>query len=385
MRRPGFFAKQILISKFILFQICLTILLFSCSGPSSEPLTYVEEEIVFFSNPNELHGTLILPEKKGQHPAVVLLHGSGRGSGDSPYYIDNSFNMVQSGFAVLRYDSPGKGKSIGNTFGETLEYRTQEAISAVKYLQSRDDIKSDAVGLWGISQGGWICQMAAADSNEIAFIIPVSGPGVTPAEQEVFRVEMESKAAGFTEVEISKAVLMRRLMVDVFLSEPKYENLNKEVSVSLGKGPWDDFHALIYNKTEDFDLELKQIYDILTSIQDENWSRFLHLDEALPMIENLPKEQWKGIKTSFEAMMINDPADYLSKVRCPVLAIFGEEDKVIPVERSVELYKLYLKNAGNKDVTIKVFPNADHRIFVGEKQASGYYDIISEWLLDLNF
>jgi dienelactone hydrolase len=386
MSRHVFFKKKSLTAIFILFQISLALFFISCSESSTTPFSFVEEEIAFTSDPNELFGILTIPEKKGPHPAVVLLHGSGRGIGDSPYYKDHSHHMAQSGFTVLRYDSPGKGKSTGNTFGESLEYRTQEAIAAVKYLQSRDDIKTDAVGLWGISQGGWICQMAAAASEEIAFIIPVSGPGVTPAEQEVFRVEMESKAAGFTEEEISKAVLMRRLMVDIFLSEQKYETMNKEESARIGQGPWNDFSALIYNKKpEDSGIELKPIYDILTSIKDENWTRFLHLDEVLPMIENLPQEQWETIKPSYAAMMSHDPADYLSKVSCPVLAIFGEKDKVIPVERSVELYKSYLNKAGNEDVTIKVFSDANHRIFVRGKQAPGYYVTLSEWLSDLAF
>jgi hypothetical protein len=59
------------------------------------------------------------------------------------------------------------------------------------------------VGLWGISQGGWVCQIATAAPDKVAFIIPTSGSGVPPVEQKVFRVEAESKAAGFNDAKTS--------------------------------------------------------------------------------------------------------------------------------------------------------------------------------------
>lgn len=68
--------------------------------------------------------------------------------------------------------------------------------------------------------------MAVAQSEDVAFIILVSGPGVTPAEQEIYRVEAESKAAKFTQDEISKAVLMRRLMVDIVSGKQTYKEIN---------------------------------------------------------------------------------------------------------------------------------------------------------------
>jgi len=76
--------------------------------------------------------------------------------------------------------------------------------------------------------------MAAASYDQIAFIIPVSGPGVTPAEQEVYRVEMQSRVMGLSEDEVARAFLIRRLMVDVFLIEPKYEAVNYDQAKRLG-------------------------------------------------------------------------------------------------------------------------------------------------------
>lgn len=346
--------------------------------------TQAEVEVNFQCDPNDLFGVLTLPDSEGPHPAVVLLTGSDRGGVEDPYYRDHAHKMAQSGFAVLRYDSPGVGRSSGSIVGETLEYRTKEAIAAVKSLQSRKDIKPDRVGLWGVSQGGWICQMAAAAYDGVAFIIPVSGPAVTVVEQEVHRVEMQSRFAEFTEEEVTKAVVMRRLLADAVLSEPRYRAINKDEAGRLGSGPWDDLIEMIYaDEQVDPDEELARMKAALAVAEEEPWAKYLHIEQILPMFESLPPGAWGQVKVSYGAVMEVDPADFLSGVRVPVLALFGEADTFLPVARCVTLYEKYLGEAGNEDFTIKVFPNADHTIKIDGEPAPGYYETITGWLLNL--
>jgi dienelactone hydrolase len=345
-------------------------------------MLYFDEDVSITLETQELDGILTRPTSEGPHPAVVLLHGSDRSGKEDPYYKKHAERMVQAGFAVLRYDGPGWGgqSSEGPGF-ETLEYRTDEAIAIVRYLQSRPDFQTNTVGLWGISQGGWICQMAAATYDGVAFIIPVSGPGVTPAEQEVYRVEKESKAAGFDEDEVAKATLMRRLMIDVVVVEPLYKNINRSESERLGDGPWREIVEMVYSADPvDPVSEHGKIIEILTAIKGERWTKFLHLDQVLPMFESLPPQAWEMAKGQMRVVMDVDPANFLTKVHCPVLAIFGEADTSIPVEKSVALYKQYLGEAGNEAVTIKVFPKASHTIHVGEEFAPGYFKSIITWL-----
>lgn len=341
------------------------------------------EEVKFTVNATELNGNLTRPAADAPCPALVLLHGADRSGKDDPYYVEHAQQLVRSGFAVLCYDGPGWGGGSGQGQGfETLEYRTEEAIAAVRYLQARPDIKPNVVGLWGVSQGGWICQMAAASYKGVAFIIPVSGPGVTPAEQEVYRVEAESRAEGFDEDEIAKAVLMRRLMMDIVISAPMFREVNVSESRWLGGGPWSELVELTYNPIEPV-AEHGKVVEVLLSIKDERWAKFLHLDEVLPMLESFPPQAWGMVKEQMRAVMEVDPADFLTKVCCPVLAIFGEKDTSIPVAKSAALYKRYLHEAGNEAVTIKVFPNASHTIRVGETFADGYFDGMVKWLRDL--
>jgi len=313
------------------------------------------------------------------------LQGAERASAQHPYYTTHAEKLVRSGFAVLRYNGTGWGGGASNDAGfETLEYRTQEAIAAVKYLQSRPDINPSGVGLWGISQGGWVCQMAAAAYDGVAFIIPVSGAGVTPAEAEVYRVEAMSRAAGFDDDEIAKAVLMRRLMVDAVLDEPMYQQINLTESNRLGNGPWREMTEVVYRpQPKDFAVEFEEFVRIFKSIKDERWAEFLELDQVLSLFDSMPPQAWGTVRDQMRAVTIVDPAEYLVRIHVPILAIFGENDTFIPVERSIPIYQQYLGEADNQAFTYKVFANADHGIRISGKFADGYFDLMLNWLRNL--
>ena len=189
--------------------------------------------------------------------------------------------MDLEGFAVLRYDRPEVGKSTGEVSFQSLENRSEEALAALHYLQSREDIMSDKVGLWGISQGGWVISMTAADfPQDVAFIIPVSGSGVSVAEQQVHSIESESRNAGFAEEDITKAVIFGRLLIDWQLVNPIFKEENLLDAQSLGGGPWTSFMELVYEPGDITPAEgFLQGIEILQSIQDDNWAKHLYLKE----------------------------------------------------------------------------------------------------------
>ncbi len=59
------------------------------------------------------------------------------------------------------------------------------------------------------------------------------------------------------------------------------------------------------------------------------------------------------------------PVDRTAKLRCPVLAFFGEKDAFIPLD-SVEQLKAEAKRLG-KQVEVVVYPGADHGFFCNER------------------
>lgn len=381
-----FFNRFRSISIIILF---LTACTASTPNPTPTPTTFLswsEEPVTFSSDTNQISGILTLPDKPGPFPAIVLITGaaneySGLRSGiTNTYLINQAHNIVKDGFAVLRYDPPGVGKSTGDSRLESLEDRVQESLAALNYLQTRPDISPDRVGLWGISQGGWVIEMAAADApQDVAFLISVSGSGVSVADQQVWGVETQSRAAGLSETDVSKAALFSRLLIDWQLAEPIYQAANQATAAQLGDGPWQDFMKLVYESgTLTPSESLQAGIKILEAIQNEPWTKALYLKSVyLPQLHRISPEQAAGMKGKTNKNLLTDPKDFLPKVTCPVLAVFGADDLYVPVQKSEELYEMYLNQAGNKNFKIVVFPNADHAL---NGAMSDYWKTISEWL-----
>jgi pimeloyl-ACP methyl ester carboxylesterase len=293
---------------------------------------------------------------------------------------DQFQTMVKSGFAVLRYDPPGVGSSTGDSRHETLNDRVQESMAALHYLQTRTDIHPDRVGLWGVSQGGWVIGMAAADNpQDVAFLISVSGSGVSIAEQQVWGVETQSRAAGLSEADVSKAALFARLLIDWQLSKPIYQAANQAAAAQLGDGPWQDFMKLVYEPGGITPTESLQAgIEILEAVQGQPWTKALYIDSVwLPALRRVTPEPRIDSVGNSDRGLLTDPKDYLPEVTSPVLAFFGEDDLLVPAHKSAELYEKYLSQAGNTNFKIVVFPNADHGLFGA---TADYRRIMSEWL-----
>jgi pimeloyl-ACP methyl ester carboxylesterase len=376
--------------------LCLSVLVLSpltaaCAGgaPSptaSPPTPWIEEEITFGFGANQLHGVLTLPPGAGPWPAIVLVSGSistdtGVRSGtSSPYLREHARKMAPRGFAVLRYDPPGVGRSTGESGFEPLDLRAEEALAALQALRARPDIDAVRVGLMGSSQGAWVIAMAAARApQEVAFLISVSGSGVSVAAQQWYSIERQSMAAGMSEQEVVQATLFGRLLIDWQLATPVYREENEETAQYLGEGPWSRFLALVYEPGEITPAEgLQRGIEILRSIQDEPWAKYLYLRELyLPQLEGIPPEQVEAVRVMAGKSLLEDPSEYWTQVQCPVLAIFGEKDLLQPTQRSAALYEQYLTEAGNDDLEIVVIPGVGHSIGMS---TPGYWEALSAWL-----
>jgi pimeloyl-ACP methyl ester carboxylesterase len=315
---------------------------------------YRSEEVQFRCGENILAGVLVLPETPGPHPAIALVFGSG--PTDRTYYgmaphLWRSF--ARHGFACLVWDKPGVGKSTGDYNAQSFRDRADEALAAARFLRRRPEIKRDRVGLWGHSQGGTVATLAASLSEDVAFLIEVGGAQVVAWQQDSLRVEAQMRADGHKEEEIREAVDFARMRMGLIRGEGEFEKLEK-AHAGVENRPWFEYVGRCNR-------------DLFYS--------------ARKMVEFDPGPAWE-------------------KVRCPVLAIYGEKDTSLPSEKSIPIILRGLEKGGNRDVTIKVFPRADHGLSTtktgGPKEARerskarrpgespdftpGYLDHMTNWL-----
>jgi len=156
----------------------------SLQGPSLSEMEYTE---IHFNNGDlPLAGMLFVPEGEGPFPTVVIIHGSGTSHRDSKWYLSVTQHLLDNGIAVLLPDKRGSEKSEGEWRGASFEDLAGDALSAVEYLKSQDHLEYSSIGLLGMSQGGWIAPLAASKSDDISFVVSMSGAFVTTDEQLLY-------------------------------------------------------------------------------------------------------------------------------------------------------------------------------------------------------
>jgi len=298
-----------------------------------EPSRYQQEQVSFHNGEVKLAGTLFVPLGKGPHPAVVFFHGSGPQTRES-YLRFFADLFARRGIATLIFDKRGTGASTGEVWyrtGDRFDNLVADTLSGVRFLLSRPDMAPKKIGLWGLSQGGWLAPLAASRSKEIAFLIVVAGGGVTPAEQEVYDDEVKLRDKGYPPEEVAEAVAL----------------LRQADNVIRGGESWEKFAAA------------------RALAQKKAWFALL---DRYPV--KLPKgdDTWR----SGSAEMDFDPHPLWENTTIPVLAIYGETDKSTPARESARRVELALRKGGNKDFTIKIFPQADHGLWVSPQKADGW-------------
>lgn len=166
---------------------------FGCTNVSHEELgdyNHTYSEVTYQSEGVSISGGLWLPDKKGPHPAMVIVHGSGHTTKNAGNNMARHF--VKLGFAVLTYDKRGVGKSEGvyvgryNTSEKNLNLLAKDVSAGIDFLKARADIDNHQIGLYGWSQAGWIVPIIASMQDNIKFSILISGPTVTVGEENYY-------------------------------------------------------------------------------------------------------------------------------------------------------------------------------------------------------
>ncbi|HEV2872664.1 MAG TPA: alpha/beta hydrolase [Actinomycetota bacterium] len=273
-------------------------------------------DVKFENQGTQLLGSFRRPEPGrkggGPYPAVAFVDGSGPAERDG--WDDEAEVLAGAGFASLAWDKPGVGGSGGDWRDQSLQDRAAEALAAVACLAAQEDVDPARIVLLGGSQGGWVAPLAASMSPTVAGVISLSGPGVSPYQQEAYRVEAMLRHAGVAEEQIAEAMAF--------------------------------FHHRATRLRRGDDLE--EVLAEQLAHRDAPWYPALGDDGV---VEHL----------AFMARIYDyDPAPALERVTCPLLAIWGQRDVYVPVAASAERFAAALGRAGNGSFRLEVVPDADH-------------------------
>lgn len=332
------------------------------------PYSYEEEEVNFENNLESVNlaGTLTLPRSSRSFPAVILIQGS------SPHDRDYSSDghkvflvwadyLTRAGFAVLRFDKRGNGKSTGDYSISTLKDSAQDVLAAIEYLKSRNDINPQQIGLIGHSEGGMVAFLAASKSDDIAFVLSMAAPCVNAEEIVCNQEALLMRVDGISEDLIIKTHSLRRQMFTLLKREKDRRIAEKKLREII-----------------------IQYFDSLSPSQKELAEAYFGtVEQQIQMFNSARFRYW----------LVYDPTIALKQVTVPIFALNGKLDLIVTPQQNLRLIAQTLENEDHKDFMILEIPQLNHAFQTCQTGSIKEYEkieettspfvlnIMSEWLL----
>jgi len=359
---------------------------------ASQPI--VESEIEFHAGETRLAGTLLVPSSRGPHAAVVLLGGSDRSArGPAKERLARAF--AEGGVIALTYDSPGTGRSSGSALTQTRIDRAREAIAAIRFLRGVEGVAADRVGVCGGSEGAGVALMAASLDSSAAFSIAISGGfGLTIMELSRYRIDAMGLRRGLSDEDILRAHALEEILYALLSGQDVVEwRLVRARTERWTDEPWNDLIGFVESCRGDLTDARKQELWIDFKRILARWMHEAWFEVAIPDRRNLDRVLAMDA-TMFFSFLARSPlaagAWYvgpeeirlLTGVRCPVLAVWGQQDDFFAPHRSAAWLGAILEQAGNDDVTLRILPEGDHSLWNDriDAYAAGYPELLPAWV-----
>jgi len=283
--------------------------------------TTVATELSWRTDDVAIEGTLTVPSGEGPFPAIVVLHGGGDSSRDSPPYAFWGDYLPRLGIACLLYDKRGNGGSTGDWQQVGFEERARDVAGGLARLRSEPSIDATQLGLLAVSQGSWIAGLVARSDPSVRFVAHVSGPAVPVVEADTYAVEAELRRDGWAERDSDERLRLWQLNAEVARdpdSDEAWERLQAGIE-AVRQRPW--FQTNPYDP-----------------------------DRRSP---------WR---TWYREVLDYDPRPVLEALDIPMLWVFGAMDSESDPARNISILEDF-RRAG-KDYTIAMYPQTGHGLLV---------------------
>ena len=264
----------------------------------------------------------------GERPraTVILIHGNDPETREMGFIIPF---FVCSGINVISYDQRGMGESAGSWLLNGPSQRADDVAAIYDVMRGDPHVDSHRIGVWGFSNGGWTAPLVSL-YRPVAFMLLKSAPTESLAQNIDYEVEQ---------------TMRRHNAEDAF---PQAVILWHAFERALdGTASWSYAKHL-------HDLDAKQ-----------PWFQYSLMPE-LGISISPPPLMIAGLRR----FVTFDPTHALLAVSStPTLALYGALDRNVDAADSAAHLREYLTRAGNRDITIKMYPDAGHQLIVSK---SGY-------------
>jgi uncharacterized protein len=309
--------------------LVLSLLLLPACARQPQPARV--EEIAFESGSFHIVGDLRLPEGTAPFPVVLFVHGSGAADRTNfGGYLPIIERILDAGYAVFSWDKPGTGESTGQVDNTPRVYhqRAQIVLDAIEVMKKHPVIDHRRIGLWGISQGGYVMPLALSQTKDIAFMICVSCAGVAGDDQLAYQLISQTICEGAPKEKDSQ--------LKTLLSELD--------------------EARSFETYEEY-VHYREVLSALREIGSDTTTGF-----RVPGI--IPEFAWQANDPEVEGWW--NPVRVIEQTRIPVLVINGDKDTNLDPIQGAYAWRKALEQAGNPNSQVEILPGINHFMFASE-------------------
>ena len=311
--------------------------LYAANNAVRKSMNFHQEEVSYRNNAADvtLTGTLTLPQATTPVAAVVLIAGYGPSDRDATransYFKVLAEYLTEQGIAVLRYDKRGAGQSTGSYATATSRDFANDAFAGIAYLKTRTEVNVRKIGLVGISEGGLIAAMLAAESSDVAFTVLMAPAVDSSVESFVEQSSLQLRADGASIGFIERDKQIRRHIHTIVTQEADAVKAEEMLRAALT-----DYLASIpeSDKVEATTLP------------------FAFTEAKASMLVAVFNAQWYRFYWNYDA------ASALQRITTPLLCVNGTTDWIMSPRRAFARLEQSLPKAGNS--TLVELPNLNH-------------------------
>lgn len=126
------------------------------------------EAVVFESQGQQIHGTLVHAEEARHARLLIVSHGAGE---QKENYLEMAAHLARRGVASLLLDMHGHGESEGDRYHVRINDWVADIRSALDYLETRSDVDMQRIGALGLSSGGTAILEAAVTDHRLRALV----------------------------------------------------------------------------------------------------------------------------------------------------------------------------------------------------------------------
>ncbi len=168
-----------------LVSVLLAVAACSVGSPRSGDTRFSSTDVAVSTRGVSAPATLVVPEREGPVPLVVMAHGHGGSRQEGGGYEQMALALAAEGVASIRIDFPGCGDSDEPFTENNLSNMIQDMQAARNFAVTAGRVDPDRVGLLGYSMGGRVVTLLSEidpSYRTMALWTPAVSPG---AEREL--------------------------------------------------------------------------------------------------------------------------------------------------------------------------------------------------------